>query len=88
MKVWCEKTLFETFFTGAQKYLAKRKLDSAAFIKAHSGIANRPKRVQQMNSELQLADSLAQISRANKAEQALKKPLLLRILRSAARRLP
>jgi hypothetical protein len=73
MKLWCEKTLSETFFTGAQKYLAKRKLDSVGFIKAHSGIANCPERVQQMKSELQLADTLAQISRANKAEQALKK---------------
>jgi hypothetical protein len=53
--------------------LAKRKLDSVGFIKAHSGIANRLERVQRMKSELQLADSLAQISRSNKAEQALKK---------------
>jgi hypothetical protein len=68
--------------------LAKRKLDSAGFIKAHSGIAHCPERLQRMKSELQLADSLAHISHANKAEQTLKKPLLLRPLRSAARRLP
>jgi hypothetical protein len=73
MKLWCKKTLSHTFFTGAQKYLAKRKLDSVGFIKAHSGIAKCPGRMQRMKSELQLADSLAQISRANKAEQALKK---------------
>jgi hypothetical protein len=65
--------LSETFFIGAQKYLAKRKLDSVGFMKAHSGIANCPERVKRMKSELQLADSLAQISRANKAEQALRK---------------
>jgi hypothetical protein len=71
MKLWCEKTLSETFFTGAQKKSAKRKLDSVGFIKAHC-----PERVKRMKSELQLAGSLAQISRANKAEQVHKKPLL------------
>jgi hypothetical protein len=50
MKLRCEK-LSETIITGAQKYLAKRKLDSVGFIKAHSGIANRPERVQRMKSE-------------------------------------
>jgi hypothetical protein len=88
MKLWCEKTLSETMFTGAQKYLAKHKLDSVGFIKANSGIANRPERVQRMKSELQLADSLAQISRATKLSELSKKPQLLRPLKSAARRLP
>jgi hypothetical protein len=82
------KTLSETICTGAQKYLTKRKLDSVGFIKAHCDIANFPWRVQRMKSELQLADSLAQISRADKAEQASKKPQFLRPLKSAARRLP
>jgi hypothetical protein len=53
--------------------LEKRKLDSVGFIKAHSGIANCPERVKWIKSELQLADSLCQMYRANKAEQALKK---------------
>jgi hypothetical protein len=47
-----------------------------------------PRNIWHNAKKLQLADSLAQISRANKAEQALKKPLLLGSLRSAARRLP
>jgi 3-deoxy-D-manno-octulosonate 8-phosphate phosphatase KdsC-like HAD superfamily phosphatase len=67
MKLWCEETISETILTGAEKYLGKRKLDSVGFIKAHSGFANRPERVQRIKSELQLADSLAQISRAKKA---------------------
>jgi hypothetical protein len=73
IKLWCEKTLSETSFTSAQKNLEEHKLDLVGFIKAHSGIANCPKRLQRMKSELQLADSLSQISRANKAEKALKK---------------
>jgi hypothetical protein len=44
-----------TLFTGTQKYLAERKLDSVGFIKAHSGIANAPERVKRIKSELQLA---------------------------------
>jgi hypothetical protein len=57
--------------------LAKCQLGSVGFIKALSGIANAPKRVQRMKSELQLADSLAQISRANKDKKVYKNPLLL-----------
>jgi hypothetical protein len=87
LELWCEKTLSEIFFTGAQKYLAKRKLDSAGFIKAHSGIANRPERVKRMKSELQLADSLAlRFPVQKKLSMLSKKPLLLRSLRSGCRK--
>jgi hypothetical protein len=55
-----QKTFQKTFLTGSQKYLAKRKLDSASFIKRHSFIANATVQVKRMKSELQLVDSVAQ----------------------------
>jgi hypothetical protein len=62
----------KTLFRGTQKYLAKRKLDSVGFIKPNSEIANAPERLKRIKSELELADLLAHISRANKDEQVHK----------------
>jgi hypothetical protein len=52
VKFWCEKRLSDTIVTGAQKYLAKRKLNSVGFIKAHSGIANCLERVQRIKASI------------------------------------
>jgi hypothetical protein len=45
--------------------LAKRKLDSIGFILEHFGILNFLERVKRMKPDIALADSLAQVFRAN-----------------------
>jgi hypothetical protein len=42
--------MLSEIFKGTYKYLAKRKLDSVGFIKAHSGIANAPEQVKRMKA--------------------------------------
>jgi hypothetical protein len=69
--------------TGASQKLAKRKLDMFASIKSHSGVANDPKRLKRMQSQLEMAASLAEISRldadqkARQKKDAVKLPRLL-----------
>jgi hypothetical protein len=59
--------------TGASQKLAKRKLDMFASIKSHSGVANDPKRLKRMQSQLEMAASLAEISRLDADQKARQK---------------
>lgn len=59
--------------TKADQKLAKRKLDMHGNIKSHSGLQNDEKRLKSLRNELQLADSIAEIARVDKASKAKKK---------------
>jgi hypothetical protein len=58
---------------GAQKKLAKRKLDALGYIKAHSGIQNDPERIKRLKDTAELAASIAEVKRADAAEKKAKK---------------
>lgn len=59
---------------GATMKMAKRRLDSLGVsIKAHSCIANDPKRIKRLESAAQLAASLAEVARIAKDDKAAKK---------------
>ena len=58
---------------GAKQVMAKRKLDSLGNVRGDCGFANDPER---MKGELQLADSLAGISKELTEEKATKTSLL------------
>jgi hypothetical protein len=48
---------------GAKQAMAKRKLDSLGNVRAHCGMANDPKRIQRLKEQLNLANSLSEISK-------------------------
>ena len=54
---------------GASLKLAKRKLDATGFVKAHCGRINGPVRMKRVSDALHLADSIAEISRANASDR-------------------
>jgi hypothetical protein len=58
---------------GASIRLAQRKLDNLGYIKAHSGLANDPKRLSRLQNQLDLAASLADISRIQEVIDQQKK---------------
>lgn len=57
---------------GAKQSMAKRKLDALGNIRGDCGLANDPERLQRLRNQLQLADSLAEISKATTEEKATK----------------
>jgi hypothetical protein len=58
---------------GATLRLAKRKLDAIGDIKAHCCVANAPERIERIKRGMELAASLAAISRADNEEKKKKK---------------
>lgn len=58
---------------GAQKKLAKRKLDNLGDIKAHSGVQNDPERIRKLKATAELSASISEIVRLDKAEKVAKK---------------
>jgi hypothetical protein len=56
-----KKSFQKTLLRDIQKYLAKKANWTQLASSRHCGIANALERVKRMKSELQLADSLAQI---------------------------
>ena len=58
---------------GAQKNLAKRKLDNIGDVKAYCGIQNDPERIRKLRAVGELAASISEIARAEKAATAAKK---------------
>ena len=61
---------------GAKQGMAKRKLDSLGNIRGDCGFANDPERMKRLKSQLQLADSLAEISKETAEDKATKTSLL------------
>ena len=69
----CRELMKDAGGDGATTKLAKRKLDSVGYIKAHCGVANTPERIAKLYAAAQLADSIAEIGRAEKDERARQK---------------
>jgi hypothetical protein len=61
---------------GAQQQLAKRKLDALGNLGGACGLANDGPRLQRLHAQLELANSLAEITKANANEAAAKKSQL------------
>lgn len=70
--------------TGASQKLAKRKLDMFASIKSHSGVANDPSRLKRMKSQMEMAASMAEISRQEADQKAQQKKDALKVHRDLA----
>ena len=54
---------------GAKKRLGKRKLDALGLIRGSSGFANDPRRLKLLSNQLQMAESLAEISSKDEAQK-------------------
>eukprot|EP00966_Prymnesium_polylepis_P004990 114293-Prymnesium_polylepis.1 len=57
---------------GAKQSMAKRKLDALGNVRGDCAFANDPIRMKQLRNQLQLADSLGEISKETAAEKATK----------------
>ena len=69
---------------GAQQALAKRKLDSLGNLRGTSGLANDAARLKRMRAQLELAGSLAEISKARASDDQGKKMAATRELTELA----
>ena len=56
---------------GAKQSMAKRKLDALGFMRGESGIQNDPDRMKRLRNQIHLAESLADISKAEADTKAL-----------------
>ena len=69
----CEALMADAGGMGAQKKLAKRKLENLGDVKAHCGVQNDPERIRKLKATAQLSASISEIARVAKAEKAAKK---------------
>ena len=69
----CRALMADAGGQGAQKNLAKRKLDNIGDVKAYCGIQNDAERIRKLQAVGELAASISEIPRADKAARVAKK---------------